>query len=203
MPAGQRAPGAAASPAQPTGHRRRPERMTCSLVCTDDTGSVGCAVMSCVIDAGQVLHVAPRVGAVTVQGRFPAGDTLRAYWRSITAGLAGGVPAQQVLSRACRTDRHSHSRPAARTGVHGAGAAHTGHRLGSVLPSRQHFCGHQVGGRYVAAATLAASSDVVAAMAAAFETAAGPLAMRLLAALEAGQVEGGDVRGQQSARLLT
>jgi uncharacterized Ntn-hydrolase superfamily protein len=43
---------------------------------------------------------------------------------------------------------------------------------------------------------------VPAAMSAAFEAATGDLASRLLAALQAAQGEGGDVRGRQSAALL-
>src|SRR5437660_4817017 len=40
------------------------------------------------------------------------------------------------------------------------------------------------------------------AMAAAFEAAEGPLAERMLAALDAAEAEGGDVRGKQSAAML-
>src|SRR5207247_5529700 len=47
------------------------------------------------------------------------------------------------------------------------------------------------------------SSDVCSSdLSAAFEKAAGPLARRLLAALEAGEKAGGDKRGKQSAALL-
>ena len=47
-----------------------------------------------------------------------------------------------------------------------------------------------------------ATEEVWPAMASAFEGADGPLARRLLAALEAGEAAGGDVRGRQSAALL-
>ena len=46
------------------------------------------------------------------------------------------------------------------------------------------------------------SEETVQAMARTFETSEGPLAERLLAALEAGQNAGGDARGQQAAALL-
>jgi uncharacterized Ntn-hydrolase superfamily protein len=46
------------------------------------------------------------------------------------------------------------------------------------------------------------NSTVPDAMAAAFESASGPLAERLLAALDGGEAAGGDVRGRQSAALL-
>jgi uncharacterized Ntn-hydrolase superfamily protein len=48
---------------------------------------------------------------------------------------------------------------------------------------------------------MMAKDTVPDAMAAAFESAEGPLVERLVAALRAAQVEGGDFRGQQSAAL--
>ena len=49
---------------------------------------------------------------------------------------------------------------------------------------------------------MMARDTVPAAMSAAFAAAAGPLHERLLAALEAAEGEGGDVRGRQSAALI-
>jgi uncharacterized Ntn-hydrolase superfamily protein len=46
------------------------------------------------------------------------------------------------------------------------------------------------------------SEEVWPAMARSFESSTGPLAERLMAALEAGQAAGGDFRGKQSAALL-
>jgi uncharacterized Ntn-hydrolase superfamily protein len=46
------------------------------------------------------------------------------------------------------------------------------------------------------------TNEVPDAMAAAFEKAEGPLAERMLAALEAAQAVGGDIRGKQSAAIL-
>src|SRR5690606_3891225 len=53
------------------------------------------------------------------------------------------------------------------------------------------------------AGNLLAGADVVPAMAEAFLRAAGPLELRLLAALTAGDVAGGDARGIQSAAIKT
>jgi uncharacterized Ntn-hydrolase superfamily protein len=62
--------------------------------------------------------------------------------------------------------------------------------------------GHQVGVNYSAQANMMGKPTVWPAMAKAFEAATGPLADRLIAALEAAEREGGDVRGRQSAAIL-
>jgi uncharacterized Ntn-hydrolase superfamily protein len=62
--------------------------------------------------------------------------------------------------------------------------------------------GHEVGEGFSAQANLMASPAVWPAMAGAFGSASGPLSRRLLAALEAAEAAGGDVRGRQSAALL-
>jgi tetratricopeptide (TPR) repeat protein len=62
--------------------------------------------------------------------------------------------------------------------------------------------GHQTGAGYSVQANLMASDKVWPAMAAAYERAQGDLADRLLAALDAAQAAGGDIRGQMSAALL-
>ena len=62
--------------------------------------------------------------------------------------------------------------------------------------------GSHVGRWYAAQANLMAKNTVWDAMARAFETTRGDLADRLLAALDAAQREGGDIRGKQSAALI-
>ena len=64
------------------------------------------------------------------------------------------------------------------------------------------YAGDRSGEGFSAQANLMASSEVWPAMASAFESAVGPLARRLLSALDAGEAAGGDVRGRQSAALL-
>ena len=64
------------------------------------------------------------------------------------------------------------------------------------------MAGSRVGRWYAAQANLMARSTVWDAMGRAFETTRGDLAERLLAALDAAQREGGDIRGQQSAALI-
>jgi uncharacterized Ntn-hydrolase superfamily protein len=62
--------------------------------------------------------------------------------------------------------------------------------------------GHIVGKNYSVQANLMLSDKVWPAMSAAFENAKGDLADRMLAALDAAQAVGGDIRGKQSAALI-
>jgi uncharacterized Ntn-hydrolase superfamily protein len=63
--------------------------------------------------------------------------------------------------------------------------------------------GHQTGKGYSVQANLMTADTVWPAMARAYEAAADrPFAERLLAALDAAQAEGGDIRGRQSAALI-
>src|SRR5207244_8804128 len=77
----------------------------------------------------------------------------------------------------------------------GRSAAHTG--AGCIRE-----CGHLVGDGFTVQANMMGRDTVWGAMAAAYESAQGTLARRLLAALEAAEAEGGDFRGAQSAALL-
>ena len=62
--------------------------------------------------------------------------------------------------------------------------------------------GHHTGKQYSVEANLMANDKVWPAMAKAYEAAKGDLAARMLAALQAGQAAGGDIRGRQSAAIL-
>ena len=64
------------------------------------------------------------------------------------------------------------------------------------------MAGHVTGAQFSAEANLMASDKVWPAMAKAYESTKGDLAERLLAALEAAQAQGGDIRGKQSAAIL-
>jgi uncharacterized Ntn-hydrolase superfamily protein len=66
------------------------------------------------------------------------------------------------------------------------------------IPVAQHFQGQG----FAVQANLMKNDRVVPAMARAFQETQAPLALRLVAALRAGQAAGGDIRGRQSAALL-
>jgi uncharacterized Ntn-hydrolase superfamily protein len=77
----------------------------------------------------------------------------------------------------------------------GGAAAHTGSTCMSEA-------GHVVGDGVCCQANIMTSASVWPAMLQAFERTDGPLAGRLLAALDAAEAQGGDIRGRQSAALL-
>jgi uncharacterized Ntn-hydrolase superfamily protein len=64
------------------------------------------------------------------------------------------------------------------------------------------WAGGKTGKHYTCQGNILAGEKVVEAMAKAFEESNGPLAWKLMAALEAGDQAGGDTRGKQSAALL-
>jgi uncharacterized Ntn-hydrolase superfamily protein len=77
----------------------------------------------------------------------------------------------------------------------GSSAAHTAKLT---IPE----AGHLVGGQFSVQANMMLRATVWQAMAQAYRTAGGDLAERMLAALDAAEAEGGDIRGRQSAALL-
>jgi len=79
--------------------------------------------------------------------------------------------------------------------VQGRVAAHTG---ASCIEAAD----HHVGEGYSVQANMMLNDNVVPAMSKAFESTGGDLADRLMAALEAAQAVGGDIRGKQSAAIL-
>ena len=74
-------------------------------------------------------------------------------------------------------------------------AVHTGNRCIAEA-------GYQTGNQFSVQANMMLKNTVWPAMAVAYESAQGDLADRLLAALDAAQAEGGDIRGKQSAANL-
>src|SRR5207302_5357493 len=77
----------------------------------------------------------------------------------------------------------------------GGSAAFTGKKCSA-------YAGHKTGTNYACQGNLLAGEAVIDDMAKAFEEARGPLAWKLMAALEAGDRAGGDKRGKQSAAIL-
>jgi uncharacterized Ntn-hydrolase superfamily protein len=106
-----------------------------------------------------------------------------------------GVPAPEALKQLLAADAQRDVRQVAMVDARGRVAAHTGAK--AIAAAGQH-----VGQQYSAQANLMANARVWPAMAQAYEHASGDLADRLLAALDAAQAAGGDIRGRQSAALL-
>ena len=109
--------------------------------------------------------------------------------------LEAGMTPQQALDMLLRSDEGRNSRQVAILDAQGRTAAWTS-------PTITDWKGHTCGVNYCAQGNTLTGPGVVDAMARSFEASTGPLAERLLDALEAGQAQGGDRRGVQSASLM-
>jgi uncharacterized Ntn-hydrolase superfamily protein len=155
------------------------------------TGELGVAVQSHWFSVGSVVTWGrPGVGAVATQSMAEP-----AYGPRLLDRLAAGEPPAAALAAEVGADDGARLRQLGVVAAGGEVAAFTGE---GCIP----FAGDVQGDGFSAQANLMASADVWPAMAAAFEAASGPLSQRLVAALEAGEAAGGDVRGRQSAALL-
>jgi uncharacterized Ntn-hydrolase superfamily protein len=106
-----------------------------------------------------------------------------------------GVAPKEALAQLLAADAQRDVRQVAFVDAKGRVAVHTGSKC---IPG----AGQHSGDGYTTEANLMLTNEVPDAMARAFEAAKGPLAERMLVALEAAQGVGGDVRGRQSAALL-
>lgn len=165
---------------------------TYSIVARDaNTGEMGVAVQSHWFSVGSIVTWAEAgVGAIATQSFVDPGYGLRGL-----AMLKEGKAAPDVLEALVATDPQPEARQAAIVDAQGRVAAYTG-------PMCIQAAGHRVGKQFSAQANLMANDRVWPAMAEAFENSAGDLADRMLAALEAGEAAGGDIRGRQSAAIL-
>jgi uncharacterized Ntn-hydrolase superfamily protein len=165
--------------------------MTWSILARDPaTGTLGAAVATRFFAVGALaIHVEGGVAALATQAlinpmyavhgmpRLRAGEDPETMVEVLLAADAGQAHRQiHVLDAGGRT--------AVRTGAHCVG-----------------WCGSVRGIDVSVAGNMLAGPDVVARTLAAFQSASGPMAARLLTALEAGEAAGGDKRGKQSAAL--
>lgn len=166
-------------------------RGTYSIVARDaDTLELGVAVQSHWFSVGSVVPFAHAgVGAVAVQS-VPDPETGPA----VLAALAAGETARDALRRAV-AGTEARMRQIGIVDGRGETAAWTG---GGCI----RHAGDADGPGFTAQANMMLQDGVPEAMAAGFTQADGPLAERLLAALEAAEAAGGDVRGRQSAALV-
>ena len=109
--------------------------------------------------------------------------------------LRQGKSAEETLKMLIDSDEGRDFRQLAILDAQGRVAVYTGKKC---IPE----AGHAIGAHFAVQANLMLKNTVWPAMKNAFEKSQGPLAERMLCALEAGQKEGGDIRGCQSASLL-
>jgi uncharacterized Ntn-hydrolase superfamily protein len=143
----------------------------------------------------------PAVGAVVPFARAGAGAVATQSYANTTYGpeglrlMAAGEPADRALETLLAGDPGRGQRQAGFVDARGGAATFTG-------PDCLPWAGGLTAEGVAIQGNILAGPQVVQAMGDAFEAAAGDLAHRLLAALLAGDLAGGDRRGRQSAALL-
>lgn len=164
---------------------------TYSIVARDpESGDFGVAVQTHQMSVGRVVPwLLPGIGAVATQAH--ANISLGPLGLAL---LRENIHAPRVVEALAASDEHASRRQFAVVDAKGQAAAWTGQNCIAQAA-------HQTGEGYSVQANMMTYASVVPAMAAAFDAASGDLAQRMLAALQAAQVEGGDIRGAQSAAL--
>ncbi len=164
---------------------------TFSIVAADPaTGEAGVAVQSKFLAVGAAVPwVAADAGAIATQA-----------WANTTYGPRGlallrqGAPPDRVVAMLTGDDEHADERQVGVVARDGSAATFTGARC-------MEWAGGVTGEGFAAQGNILAGPGVVRAMADTFSNTHGALADRLMAALAAGQLAGGDRRGKQSAAL--
>ena len=169
--------------------------MTYSILGRDaSNGDLGVAVQS----------KFPGVGSLVPYGQADVGVVATQAFGNPRHGSTGlmllrcGATPQQAMEILLRGDDKRHKRQFALLDKTGDIGTHTG----ADLDTWEGWAGSLAGLGCVALGNGLAGRDVVEQMVAAFEDATASLAERLMAALDAGERAGGDLRGQQSAALL-
>lgn len=165
--------------------------MTWSIIARDAaTGETGIAVASRFFACGALVPWLGRQTAVATQAfvnplwgtegldRLEAGEAARAVLADLTERDAG-----QAQRQAHMLDSAGHF------------AAHTG-------ADCIDWAGHLIGPDHAVAGNMLAGPAVIEATSRAFAAATGPLAQRLLAAMQAGEAAGGGKRGRQAAAIV-
>lgn len=163
---------------------------TYSIVAVDER-EIGAAVQTHQMCVGSIVPwILPGIGAVVTQSLV-----------NISLGPIGlamldeETPSRQVVDALASADAEAHRRQFAVIDADGDAAAYTG---SGCIPE----AGHREGDGYSVQANMMERTTVVDAMAEAYEAARGPLADRMMVALEAAQGHSGDIRGMQSASLV-
>jgi uncharacterized Ntn-hydrolase superfamily protein len=179
------------APAQSHGRPYKPVH-TYSIVARDTvTGELGVAVQSHWFSVGSLVTWAEAgVGAVATQSFVDP-----AYGPLGLDLMRAGKSAREALDGLLTADPGKNLRQVAMIDARGGVAAHTGARCIEAA-------GHLVGDNFSVQANLMLNATVWGAMAEAFRYEKGDLADRMLAALDAAEAAGGDIRGRQSAAIL-
>lgn len=156
-----------------------------------DENAWGVAVASKFLAAAALVNWAQAdAGAIATQsyakvGFGPEGLTL----------LSQGKSATETLVALLENDPQREQRQVGIVDAQGNVAAHTGSEC-------HDYAKHKLGKNFSVQGNILKGSDVLDAMAEAYQSVSGELADRLVAALRAGEAAGGDRRGKQSAGVL-
>ncbi len=165
---------------------------TFSIVAFEPASSTwAVAVQSKFISVGSVVPFAEvGTGAIATQAMANV-----AYGPDGLALLRRGASAEEVVRKLTASDPEREHRQLGTVDAKGHAASFTGSKC-------LEWAGHEVGEGFACQGNILFGPSVVRAMARSYENSSGDILDRLLAALAAGQREGGDRRGMQSAALL-
>jgi uncharacterized Ntn-hydrolase superfamily protein len=165
---------------------------TYSIVARDPaTGELGVAVQSHWFSVGPIVAWAEAgVGAVATQSFVDP-----SYGKNGLELMRSGKSAPDTLKELLGKDEAREVRQVAMIDAQGRVDAFTG-------KNDIQAAGHIIGKNFSVQANLMLNDKVWPAMARAFESTKGDLAERMLAALDAAEAAGGDIRGRQSAALI-
>jgi uncharacterized Ntn-hydrolase superfamily protein len=185
------APAAHAADAPREGLPLRPAH-TFSIVAFDPaTGQLGAAVQSHWFSVGgSVIWAEPGVGAVATQSFIEV-----SYGPNGLKAMREGGAAPEALKSLLAKDEHTNVRQVGMVDAKGRVAVHTGDKA---IAAHCEIAGEH----FTVQANMMANPGICPAMKAAYEASKGDLAERMMAALEAAQAAGGDIRGKQSAAIL-
>ena len=160
--------------------------------CDLERGEWGVGVQSKFLAAGSIVPWAePGVGAVATQALANP-----RYGPDGLALLRDGLSADETIAALVEADEGRDDRQVGVVDAQGRAATYTGKAC-------LDWAGGQSGHGYAAQGNILVSEETVAGLVHGFEAGAGrPLAERLVDALAAAQLAGGDRRGQQAAGLL-
>jgi uncharacterized Ntn-hydrolase superfamily protein len=165
---------------------------TFSIVARDEaSGEIGVAVASRFFAVGHVVPWAKAgVGGVATQSFMNTSFG----WRGLEL-LEKGLTPEEIVKVLIRSDDNPHQRQFGLVAADGKSATYTGKNCLA-------WAGGRNGPNYAIQGNILAGEAVVTAMEKAFLETKGTLAERLYAALVAGEKNGGDSRGKQSAAIL-
>jgi uncharacterized Ntn-hydrolase superfamily protein len=173
-------------------HSYKATDTTYSIIAVDkETGQLGLGVQSKALSIGN--RVVTGKGGVAIVAHQSSSNPM--YGVMVIDAIERGMTPQQALDFTLRADQEPERRQVAVIDIQGRSAQWTSQ---TITDWKGHFCKES----FCVQGNTLTGGNVLEDMAKAYEAAKGPLAERLLTALDAGQAAGGDRRGMQAAALM-